>query len=184
MTYQPRKKNGQFQSWEQYDRNIKTVATIVITTLICYTAIVFNFGVSPRITVEQVHAQEVEEEPALPTPLEVALETIPHETEETARRITYLYEQAGEYADVLAKIAWCESMWFNVQSQVQQDYGTELSFGIFQLSVIHHDITVEQALDPYFSIDYAIELYKKEGEKPWYGYRNGHCTNGLPEYWL
>jgi hypothetical protein len=195
MTHNIRDRHGRFQKREIRDRNITRRTAIVLTLLSVYASSIISFGVSPTITIERAEARQGEhveeaEEPALSpqveheTPVEKAIRLIPHTQDETERRIRYLYERAGEHADVLARIAYCESQWFSIQSGVQQDYGRELSFGIFQLSVLHHNITVEQALDPYFSIDYAIELYEKEGEKPWYGYRNGRCTNGLPEYWL
>jgi hypothetical protein len=152
------------------------------------------FDMLPTFT-EKVQAQETditsEEEPALSvqeTPVEKAIRLIPHTQDETERRIRYLYERAGEHADVLARIIWCESRFLNVQSQVQQHYGQELSFGLAQIHLPSHpNVTKEQAMDAYFSIDYAIELYKKEGARPWYGYstKTSTCSykNGQ-EYWL
>ena len=185
-----RNKHGQFQSREQHDRTINRKIIIVLATVLLYCAFINVFAVSQWTIVREVEAHEKEqaeqsEEPALPTPLDVALAKIPHKSEETARRIAYLYEHAptAEMADVLAKTAYCESMWTNVQSLVQQDYGQEKSYGIFQISVLHNDVTVEQALDPYYSIRWAIEHYDTT---TWYGYDReaDRCTNGLLEYWL
>jgi hypothetical protein len=85
---------------------------------------------------------------------------------------------------VLARIIWCESRFVSQQSAIPN----EPSFGLAQIHLPSHpNVTKEQAMDAYFSIDYMIELYKKEGARPWFGYstKTQTCSykNGQ-EYWL
>lgn len=69
----------------------------------------------------------------------------------------------------LIKLAECESS-LNpiVQSKYIQSYGQEKSFGLFQIHLkAHTDVTVEQAKDPEFNTEWAIEKIK-EGKAPRY----------------
>lgn len=121
------------------------------------------------------------------TKVELAIEQIPHEHQETENRITYLYEQAPLYnidPDMVAHSIYCESMFYNTQSgYVYPDGVREDSWGLAQINLPSHPhITREQALDPYFSIDWKLENW---GEVVWYGYDRDTdtCTNNVPEYW-
>ena len=117
--------------------------------------------------------------------VEKAILTIPHETDETERRIRHLYKQAeaaGLDPDQLARTIWCESQWFSVQSYIPG----EESFGLSQIHLPSHpDVTREQALNPIFAIDWMIEKWEND---IWYAYsrEDCFCTNGLheKEYWL
>jgi len=63
----------------------------------------------------------------------------------------------------LIKLAECESgASSTIQSFARQPYGREQSFGIFQIHVkAHTDVTVEQAKDPEFNTNWAINRIKK-----------------------
>lgn len=67
----------------------------------------------------------------------------------------------------LIKLAECESSLIpDIQSNYIQSYGRELSFGLFQLHVkVHKDISIEQAKDPIFNTQWAINEIKK-GKAP------------------
>lgn len=67
----------------------------------------------------------------------------------------------------LIALANCESSLNpTVQSKFKQSYGQERSFGLFQIHVqAHKSVTVEQAKDPVFNTEWAIEEIKK-GKAP------------------
>lgn len=103
-------------------------------------------------------------------------------TEETKKRINYLYERATEHSvpfyDAVETI-YCESMWYSIQSGVVKNGVRENSWGLAQIHLdSHSEITKEQALDAYFAIDFMVERWN---DVKWYGYdRNtSQCTNGL-----
>lgn len=183
MSHRLRNKHGRFQSREQYDRNIKRNVKVFLTSALVYVSMVMMFGVD-QYTITRAQADDGEHvevtEPALPSAVDIALATIPHKTEETAKRIRYLYENApSDVADVIAKTIYCESMWQSVQSAIPG----EQSFGLAQIHLPSHPhITKEQAMDAYFAIDFAIKTYELDH---WYGYdrKNDRCTNGLQKYW-
>ena len=147
-----------------------------------------------------LHAVVCENEQPVENAIKAVSDALGREvTDETKKRIKYLHEKATEKGvsfDKLMHVAWCESMFYSQQSQLTYDFTDaslgiykgqqERSFGIFQLSVPHHNITPEQALDAYFSIDYAIEIVKSTGFRAWYGYAENTdtCASGVAEYWL
>jgi hypothetical protein len=103
-------------------------------------------------------------------------------TDETKKRIEYLHEKATEksvpFFDAVATV-YCESQWQAVQSMIVKNGVRENSWGIFQISLEHHNITREQAMDAYFSIDWAMDNWN---DATWYGYdrtETKDCTNGL-----
>ena len=120
-------------------------------------------------------------------PVEKAIEAVQNAlgkeiTEETKKRINYLYERATEasvpFYDAVETI-FCESMWYNIQSGVVQNGVRENSWGLAQIHLdSHSEITKEQALDAYFAIDFMVQ---KWNDVKWYGFdRNtSQCTNGL-----
>ena len=121
------------------------------------------------------------------TKADIAVEQIPHETEETERRIRYLYEKAEERgidADPVAHSIFCESMWYNIQSgHVYPDGTREDSWGLAQINLPSHpDVTREQAMDPYWAIDWKLDRWE---DTKWYGYdrETDSCTNDIVEYW-
>lgn len=112
-------------------------------------------------------------------PVDIAIETIPHETQETENRIKYLFDKAGDIlAPTMAKTIWCESMWFSIKSVLPEE-----SYGLAQIHLPSHPhISKEQALNAYFAIDFMIEHWDAD---IWFGYdrETDSCTNGLPHYW-
>ena len=62
-------------------------------------------------------------------------------------------------------IAECESHWQpTVQSKFYYKGYRERSFGIFQIHLTaHHDVSYEQAIDPYFNIQWAAAHF----QTPW-----------------
>lgn len=191
MNYKPRFKNGTFKSMKQFRLEMNFLRTMTISLLSL--ALITGFIKYPYTFVfESVYAQEtpIMDVTMLNTfeeqPVDRAIRDIPHETEETERRIAYMYaqaEKAGIDGDMLAHTAYCESMFYNIQSGVIEDGIQEKSYGLFQISVVHNDVTVAQAFDPYFSIDWAIAHWNTT---TWYGYDRDTdtCTNTIAEYWL
>lgn len=131
------------------------------------------------------------------TKVEKAIREIPHESPITTDRIRYIYQRADEEGvdgDVIAHIAWCETQFMNVQSYIKYSFSDpkygiyagerEKSYGIFQISVPHHNVSVEQALDAKYSTDWAIDQVKN-GNYVWYAYdhKTDACTHKLGEYW-
>ena len=120
-------------------------------------------------------------------PVEKAIEAVQNAlgkeiTEETKKRINYLYERATEasvpFYDAVETI-YCESMWYSIQSGVVKNGVRENSWGLAQIHLdSHSEITKEQALDAYFAIDFMVQ---KWNDVKWYGFdRNtSQCTNGL-----
>ena len=102
-------------------------------------------------------------------------------TDETRKRITYLYERATEHSVPFydaVKTVYSESMWFNTQSGVVKGGVREPSYGLAQIHLPSHRLTKEKALDPYFAMDFLAENWNTTR---WYGYDRAtkSCTNGL-----
>ena len=117
------------------------------------------------------------------TPVERAIRDIPHKSPTTTARIRLLYEIGGDKADEMARTIWCETQWLNVQSFAYYPDGTrEQSFGLAQIHLPDHDVTVAQAMDPEFAFRWMLENWNTA---KWYGYDREaeRCTNGVQEYW-
>jgi len=69
--------------------------------------------------------------------------------------------------EVFYNIAWCESGWQTKVISPTNDVG------IFQINLTAHGRSVEYWQDPYENIEYALELYKKNGFKDWV--MSEHC---------
>ncbi len=124
-----------------------------------------------------------EQEKPIDTAVTAISEAIGHRvTDETVRRVTYLYEKATEagvpFNDAV-KTIWCESMWISQKSHLPEE-----SYGLSQVHIPSHKVSPETALDAYWSIDFLVEhWYTKQAvaDNMWYGYSRatGSCTNGL-----
>lgn len=131
------------------------------------------------VDVREVEAHEI-------TPLERALKEIPHKADETKEVITRIYTEAPKYElnpDWIAHTIYCESMFYNIQSGIVVEGVREPSYGLAQIHLPSHpEVTVEQALDPLFSVDWMMEHWSDE---KWYGYdrTTDTCTNDIDEYW-
>lgn len=87
----------------------------------------------------------------------------------------YLQEQAdarGLDAELLNRIAFCESQWRMVNNR------QSTAFGYFQIVDGTEQLTPEyreglSKTDPYVNIDMALSLYEKYGTAPWHASR--HC---------
>lgn len=75
---------------------------------------------------------------------------------------------------ILGRIAYCETNNRNIQSQIINAYGVqENSWGYFQIHLDSHpEVSVEQALDPYFAADWAAIRVAKGEIWRWYGYNS------------
>jgi hypothetical protein len=109
-------------------------------------------------------------------------------TDETKRRVRYLFEKAEEaHIAPLAMVRtiYCESMWYSIQSGARYPDGTqEQSFGLAQIHLPSHpDVSREEALNAYFAIDWMIAHWDLD---IWYGYdrKTQRCTNSIHSYWL
>lgn len=208
---------GQYQTKKQYEdrilRRFYTYLTLlgvmIVVGIIAETNTVEYIAphaeahqdvVVPDWNLCDLHTVICEQEEPVQKAIQAVSEALGHDvTDETKKRINYLYERATAHSvsfDRLMHVAWCESMFYSKQSQLTYDFTDarlgiykgqqERSFGIFQLSVPHHNITPEQAMDGKFSIDYAIEIVKSTGFRAWYGYSEDTdtCASGVAEYWL
>lgn len=80
-------------------------------------------------------------------------------------------ERHGIDADLFLGIAECESNWdATIQSKFYYKGERERSFGIFQIHLTAHtDVTLAQAKDPYFNIQWAASHFTE----PWKDWK--HC---------
>ena len=99
-------------------------------------------------------------------------------TEETKNRIKYLYQVTKEH-DIpfydAVKTIYCESQWYSIKS----GFPGEESYGVAQINTdFNPSVTKDDALDPYFSIDWLAENWHTSR---WYGYdrKTGQCDNEL-----
>jgi len=190
--------NGRFKSKRRHELEQKMKKDMLrgmlfMTISLLTIGLMFGFALQPySITLNKTEAHEFvykpdlcslavieceDEEPIQESKVEKAIREIPHESPETERRIRYLYENAGENADMMAHTIYCESLWNSVKS-----YLPEESYGIAQIHLPSHNVTKEQALNAYFSIDFMI---KNWDDDIWFAFDRitDRCTNGLPEYW-
>ena len=130
--------------------------------------------------------EEVVVEEVASTTVEKAVYEIPHTQKATTDVIVYLYEQArdaGIDGDAIAHTIYCESMFYNIQSGIVKDGVREPSYGLAQIHLPSHpSITVDQAMNPYFAIDFIINHW---ADDIWHGYNRttDTCTNTINEYW-
>lgn len=134
-----------------------------------------------------VHVAEAHvEEPTPPTDTERAIQEIPHESPKTTEIIRHIYDRAPELGinpDQVAHTIYCESMFYNIQSGIVHEGVREPSYGLAQIHLPSHPkVSVEQALDPYFAVDWMMEHWHTV---KWYGYDRAtdSCTNDIAEYW-
>ena len=81
-------------------------------------------------------------------------------------------------ASTLAAIAMAES---GGNPGAKNDTSIESSYGLFQINLdAHPDVGMEQAGDPVFAADYALQMFRQQGGKPWTMYNNGQYQNYLP----
>jgi len=83
----------------------------------------------------------------------------------------------------VAHTIYCESMFYNIQSGIVHEGVREPSYGLAQIHLPSHPkVSVEQALDPYFAVDWMMEHWHTV---KWYGYdrTTDSCTNDIAEYW-
>lgn len=197
MQYKKRKTNGQFRSKKASERLFHFHMSLVIAYLLTPVAIGIIFGESTVVYQAEAHEPEEVEvievtEDMLPeywrekTPVERAIHDIPHESEKTTAVIEYLYAEAPKHGidpDTVAHTIYCESMFYNIQSGVVVNGVREPSYGLAQIHLPSHPtVSVEQALNPYFAVDWMLEHWDLA---EWYGYDRStdSCTNDIAEYW-
>lgn len=195
-----RYKNGRYKSKRDYEIECKTRNYTIM--FIFTTALLLGVNLQPWTATYYnplyytANAQEIvqEEEPASTEPVapvysdkvQQAIDEIPHETEETERRISYLYDYAeGKNVDpdLVARTIYCESMWNCVQSGIVKNGKQEESYCLAQIHAPSHpELTMEQLQDPYFNIRYIVDNFYND---VWYGYdrKTDTCSSGVPEYW-
>lgn len=204
-----RYRNGRFMSvQESYAMETRRLKMHIASLIIAIALGIVSEGRQIQVLVPEVSAVEtVQEERDLceldsvicehEESVERALQQIPHTSNKTSDVIRYIYEQAPKHGvnpDIVAHVAWCESEFWNIQSRVFYTFtdptrgivqnAREKSFGIFMIHTPDHNVTQDQALDQYFSVDWAITKIKKNAFV-WYAYdsKSDSCTNGVKEYW-
>lgn len=89
------------------------------------------------------------------------------------RAITLAAAKHGLDAKILTRTIKCES---SMNPKAVGDHGT--SFGIAQIHLIDHpEITKEQALDPYFSIEYMAQQFAKGNARLWSCYKKAEALD-------
>lgn len=139
--------------------------------------------VVPDWDICDLHTVICEQEEPVQEAIHAVSEALGHDvTDETKKRINYLYERATDagvpFEDAVRTI-WCESQWMCVQSAVVKNGVREPSFCLSQIHAPSHpDITDAQLWDPYFNIDFLVENW---ANTKWYGMDRDSktCTNGL-----
>lgn len=170
--------------------------SLAIAYLLAPVAIGIIFGESTVVYEAEAHEPEIQvievTDDMLPeywreqTPVEKAIRDIPHESETTTEVIEYIYAQAPQHdinPDTLAHTIYCESMFYNIQSGIVHEGVREPSYGLAQIHLPSHPkVTVEQALNPYFAVDWMMEHWDTA---EWYGYdrESDSCNNDITEYW-
>ena len=188
-----RKHNGRFITKKQHERR-RIIRGIAIGTFLL-SPYIFVMPLYPNIIeykaeMQYVEAEEIEiieiNDPGQ-TQIESAIEDIPHESPDTTDVIKYIYnraQEAGLDGDAIAHTIYCESMFYNIQSGIVRNGVQEPSFGLAQIHLPSHpNVTVEQAMNPYFAVDFIIAHW--DGDI-WHGYDRATdtCTNTITEYWL
>jgi sarcosine oxidase delta subunit len=207
--------NGQFKSKKigDLEDSMRLYTAVGILTL----ATMFGFALQPSYHVwerveahEPTHycdlivvdcvAEQSEVESEVDIAIQKAIQEIPHTSKITEKWIEYLYTESikmGLDPDVNAHIIWCESQFWNVQSNVIYDFTShsrgiyegeqEKSYGVWMFHLPDHNIGYDCATDFYCATDYAL-TFLKNGQHIWYGHNKDTdtCTNGLhgSEYWL
>jgi hypothetical protein len=200
-----RYRNGRYKSKRDYEIECKTRNYTIMITFLIVTA--FSIAFHPwtgtyhniHIDTKTANAQEIvqeEIEPASTEPVtpvysdkvQRAIDAISNAqgkevTDETKKRGQYLYDKSVEnnvpFFDAV-KTIHCESGWIAQKSHLPED-----SFGLCQIHLpSHKNISQEQAMDAYFSIDFLIDnWYTEQSVKgsTWYGYSrsSGKCRNGV-----
>ena len=198
MQYKKRKTNGQFRS----KRNSERLFTFHISLVVLLLTSPFAVGFAVKEDViewSRPHVQKAEASTTpevleiieiVPTPVEKAIKEIPHESKITTDVIAYLYKRADEAGldgDKIAHTIYCESMFYSIQSGIVKNGVQEPSYGIAQIHIPSHpDVTVEEAMNPYFAVDFIINHWADDaGQGIWHGYNrtNDECTNTIVEYW-
>ena len=77
--------------------------------------------------------------------------------------IIYVAGKEGIPVGEALAIARCES---RMNPKALNSKG-EYSVGIFQINLKYHNLTLEEAYNPFRNIGYAMDLYLREGWKPW-----------------
>lgn len=84
----------------------------------------------------------------------------------------------GLKAYQMKRTLWCESRFYNIQSNIVRRGVREESYGIAQIHLPSHpSISKEQALDPEFAISFMSEYWNSVA---WYGYSRSSdvCKGG------
>lgn len=127
----------------------------IVFNVISIIAIIFAYWYPVEFSATQVEAQQ--EKYALG-------DTIP---EEVIDRLIAKYA-TGTKATIMKKTIYCESGYKNIQSNVVKKGIRENSWGVSQIHLGYHpQVSLEQALDPEFSIKFMSDNY---GKVKWYGY--------------
>lgn len=126
----------------------------------------------------ELHVVECEDEEPVQRAISAVSEALGREvTDETKKRIKYLYERATEHSvpfyDAVSTV-FCESMWISQKSLLPEE-----SYGLAQIHLPSHpNISREQAMDAYFALDFLVENWAGVA---WFGYDRdtGDCANNL-----
>lgn len=116
------------------------------------------FGFIPKETVVELKAEEVEKK------VYQLNEKIPES------EIVAMIEKhaTGTKAYQMKRTIWCESHYYNTQSNVVKNGIREDSWGLSQIHLPSHpEITREETLDPEFAIKYMSDNFLTDR---WYGY--------------
>jgi len=104
------------------------------------------------------------------TPTEVLIEVrISWTLDRILEEIDNTAIQYGVSASEMRRVIKCESNFDpTIQSQHILSYGREMSFGLVQIHIpAHPHVTIEQALDPAFAIDFMAKAFSQGKHSMW-----------------
>ena len=108
-------------------------------------------------------------------PIQEVVEEVETEEKDVLRLIEHYASAYGVDSEVMSKVIFCESG-FNpkIQSQIINSKGEqEQSYGLSQIHIPSHpDVTIEQATDPEFAIEFMARAMSNGDSWMWTCWRN------------
>lgn len=87
--------------------------------------------------------------------------------------VNYYATKYNVDADKMINTINCESQFSNIQSNIVQNGIRENSWGLVQINLYYNPtVTKEQALDPYFSIEWMAKEFSTNHQSKWTCFRN------------
>jgi len=89
---------------------------------------------------------------------------------------SYIEKKFGKDARIALAIVSAESSWN--EEAVNKNKNGSIDVGLFQVNSIH-GYDIEDLKDPFYNIDIAYKIFKRDSWKAWATYNNGRYKNFL-----